>query len=414
MEADMSTLKNRIIWMTAGTLVLAGALAISGVFPVNHAQTNATVPRALAQSSYSVNDLEAEYVSLYQQVNPSVVSVQVRQPVSASMMNQLPQFPGFPQGPNGNDQGQQYAYGQGSGFVYDTDGHIVTNYHVAGEADQITVVFADGTSAGASLVGGDPDSDLAVLKVDPAGLDLHPVTLGDSDSLLVGQLVVAIGNPFGLEGTMTTGIVSALGRMLASQAATSDGGTFNIPDVIQTDAAINPGNSGGPLLDLAGDVIGVNTAIESSMSQNNGVGFAVPSNIVARVVPELIKNGTYEHPWLGIAGGTLTPQVRDAMNLDADQRGVLVADVTSGSPADQAGLRGSSRQITIDSQQVMVGGDVIVSADNQPINTFDDLLGFITNDTTVGQTVTFGVLRDGKTIDIEVTLAARPRTPTQS
>ena len=405
----MSTLKNRIVWMTVGTLVLAGALAISGVFPAGHTGINAGLSSALAQSSYSVNDLEAEYVSLYQQVNPSVVSVQVRQPVSASMMNQLP---GFPQAPDGNDQG--YTYGQGSGFVYDTDGHIVTNYHVAGEADQITVVFADGTSVEATLVGGDPDSDLAVLKVDPAGLDLHPVTLGDSDSLLVGQLVVAIGNPFGLEGTMTTGIVSALGRMLASQAATSDGGTFNIPDVVQTDAAINPGNSGGPLLDLAGDVIGVNTAIESSVSQNNGVGFAVPSNIVARVVPELIKNGHYDHPWLGIAGGTLTRQVRDAMNLDADQRGVLVADVTSGSPADQAGLRGSNRQITIDSQRVMVGGDVIVSADDQPINTFDDLLGFITNDTTVGQKVTFGVLRDGKTITIEVTLAARPRAEAQS
>jgi serine protease Do len=412
----MSNLKRRIVWMGAGVVALAALLVLTGVFGTGTAvQPNTGVARVQAQTGYTANDLEAQLIHLYDQAGPSVVSVQVRQPVTGNVLGELPQIPGFPlpnspETPQGQGDQQQYAYGQGSGFVYDTEGHIITNFHVAGEADQITVVFADGTSLDATLVGGDPDSDLAVVKIDPTGLDLKPLALGDSDSLQVGQMVIAIGNPFGLEGTMTSGIVSALGRMLSSQAATTDGNTFSIPDVIQTDAAINPGNSGGPLLDLAGDVIGVNTAIESSVSQSSGVGFAVPSNIVAHVVPELIANGRYEHPWLGISGGTLTSPLRDAMGLDESQRGVLVATVSSNSPADEAGLQGSSRQVEIDGQQVLVGGDVIVSVDGRPIQTFDDLLSFISNDASVGQTVTFGVLRDGKTINVDVTLAARPHS----
>lgn len=414
----MSDLKRRVLWMgAAGILVLVALLSLSSVFPLgstgNALQANAGMSRVQAQSSYSANDLEAQLIHLYEQADPSVVSVQVRQPVTGTMIGQLPQIPGFPfpdlpQSPEGQGDQQQYAFAQGSGFVYDAKGHIITNYHVAGEADQITVVFADGTSLDATLVGGDPDSDLAVVKVDPAEVELRPLALGDSDSLRVGQMVIAIGNPFGLEGTMTSGIVSALGRMLSSQAAAIDGGRFNIPDVIQTDAAINPGNSGGPLLDLAGDVIGVNTAIESSVSQNSGVGFAVPSNIVARVVPELIANGRYEHPWLGISGMTLTSDLRDAMGLDDTQHGVLVATVSSDSPADNAGLQGSSREVEIDGRQVLIGGDVIVSVDGRSIETFDDLLSYISNDAAVGQTVTFGVLRDGETVSLDVTLAVRP------
>jgi serine protease Do len=411
----MSTLKHRFMWMGMGALALIALLLLSGVFPPASSgtalQPNAGVSHVQAQTNYFANDLEAEFVHLYEQANPSVVSVQVRQPVSGDITGELPQIPNFPFPQDQGDQ-QQYTYGQGSGFVYDTDGHIVTNYHVAGEADQIKVIFTDGTSLDATLVGGDPDSDLAVVKIDPAGMDLQPLTLGDSDSLQVGQMVIAIGNPFGLEGTMTSGIVSALGRMLDSQAAASDGATFSIPDVVQTDAAINPGNSGGPLLDLAGEVIGVNTAIESPVRQSSGVGFAVPSNIVAQVVPELIKNGHYEHPWLGISGTTLTSDLRDAMDLDASQHGVLIATVSSDSPADEAGLHGSSREITVDGQQVLVGGDVIVSVNGHPIDTFDDLLSFISNDASVGQTVTLGVLRDGETISVDVTLAARPHNET--
>jgi serine protease Do len=415
----MSNLKHRIIWVGAGVVALVALLVFTGVLPLGGTgttlQPNTGVAPVRAQTGYTANDLEAELIHLYKQADPSVVSVQVRQPVTSDMLGQLPQIPGFPfqntpQTPGDQNGQQQYAYGQGSGFVYDTEGHIVTNYHVAGEADQITVVFSDGTSLDATLVGGDPDSDLAVVKVDPSAVDLKPLPLADSDSLQVGQMVIAIGNPFGLEGSMTSGIVSALGRMLSSQAETTDGNTFSIPDVIQTDAAINPGNSGGPLLDLAGDVVGVNAAIESSVSQNSGVGFAIPSNTVANIVPALIKNGHYYHPWLGISGGTLTAPLRDAMGLDSSQQGVLVATVTSDSPADKAGLQGSSRQVEINGQQALVGGDVIVSANGQPIHTFDDLLSFISNDTSVGQTVTFGVLRDGKTINVDVTLVARPTT----
>lgn len=408
----MAHIKQRIGWMITGAVILGMALMIFGVVTVTPSQTG-TPAIVEAQAGASYTDLESQLIHLYETINPSVVSVQVRQPVTVS--EQMPQFPGFPNLPGfpnfpqlPQGQQQQYIYGQGSGFVYDSEGHIVTNYHVAGEADQIRVVLADGTTLDATLVGSDPDSDLAVIQIDPNGLDLHPLTLGDSDSLRVGQMVVAIGNPFGLEGTMTSGIVSALGRMLPSQATAVGGGHFNIPNVIQTDAAINPGNSGGPLLNLAGEVIGVNTAIESPVRQNSGVGFAVPSNMVARVVPALIERGHYEHPWLGISGTTLTPELRDAMHLDESQRGVLVAAVSADSPADRAGLRGSDREIEVDGRTLRVGGDVIVSVDGRPINTFDDLLSFIADDAEVGQTVTLGILRNGEQIEVEVTLAARP------
>ncbi len=401
----MSRLIKPLSWMLTGAAVMGAVLLLFGAVALPTPGQNtgtAVLPPVAAQSSSSYTDLESQFIQLYEQANPAVVSVQVRQPITTSANLPLP-FPfGFSQG------GQQYVYGQGSGFVYDTQGHIVTNYHVAGEADQIMVVLADGNSVEARLVGGDPDSDLAVIQIDPSGLNLQPLTLGDSDALEVGQMVVAIGNPFGLQGTMTTGIVSALGRMLESQAAAIGGGRFNIPDIIQTDAAINPGNSGGPLLNLAGQVVGVNTAIESSVQQNSGIGFAVPANMVARVVPALIEHGSYEHPWLGIAGATLTPRLGSAMGLEASQRGVLIDSVSANSPADEAGLRGSNRQVRIDGQQVSVGGDVIVSVDGQPVNSFDDLLDYIANEISVGQTITLGVLRDGQRIDVQVTLGARP------
>jgi S1-C subfamily serine protease len=348
-------------------------------------------------STVITSDLESALTDLYEQANPGVVNVQVQQAV------ELPQFQ-FP-----GQSGPQFQQGVGSGFVYDTAGHIVTNYHVAGEADKMTATFADGFTAEAVLVGGDPDSDLAVIKVDVPAERLHPLPLGDSDALRVGQMVVAIGNPFGLEGTMTTGIVSALGRTLPSQATTQEGGRFSIPDVVQTDAAINPGNSGGPLLNLSGEVIGVNTAIESSVGQFSGVGFAVPSNLVARVVPELIEGGSYEHPWLGISGTTLTPEIRDAMGLKPDQTGVLVMSVADGSPAGEAGLRGSTTEAEIDGQTILVGGDVLTGVDRHEIVEFDDLLTYLSNETHVGQTIALGVLRDGKATEVEVTLTARPQ-----
>lgn len=362
-------------------------------------------------------DLETRLADLYDEVSPGVVSVQIRQPAAVvEGTNPFPEMPELPfpfpfSEPGQPEQpGEQpYQYGQGSGFVYDTQGHIVTNYHVAGQADRITVAFSDGLSLPAELVGSDPDTDLAVLKVDRPADELRPLPLGDSDALRVGQFVAAIGNPFGLDGSMTTGIVSARGRMLASQAIALDGQRFNIPDIIQTDAAINPGNSGGPLLNLSGEVIGVNTAIASSVQQFSGVGFAVPASLVERIVPGLIAEGHYEHAWLGVSLTDLTPELRDSMGLDPTQTGTLVVAVVEDSPAERAGLRGGTREVDIDGQTVLVGGDVIQSVDGAPITTFEDLLTVVTY-AKVGQTISLSVLRDGAVIPVDVTLGARPTT----
>jgi len=406
--------KARFGWLLTGAALMGLIVTLAGavVFPAVRS----------ASAISASNAVEEQLIALYDAANPSVVSVQVRQAVtqeiSAPQFPELPSIPGFPELPRflwpqtpNQQQQQRYVYGQGSGFVYDRDGHIVTNYHVAGEADQIQVIFADGTTVSAELVGADPDSDLAVIKVDPAEAPaLNPLPLGDSEALQVGQMVVAIGNPFGLSGTMTSGIISALGRMLPSQAATADGGRFNITDIIQTDAAINPGNSGGPLLNLAGEVIGVNTAIESTTRQNAGIGFAVPSKTVSRVVPVLIAEGHYDHPWLGISGSTVNAAIREAMDLPDDQTGVLIASVDITGPAARAGLLGSSKDARVDDTTIKVGGDIIVSVDGRPVVTFDDLLDYISNETEVGQTITLGILRNGELSEVRVTLAPRPTT----
>jgi S1-C subfamily serine protease len=249
---------------------------------------------------------------------------------------------------------------------------------------------------------------LAVIKVDVPADRLQPVELADSTQVKVGQLSVAIGNPFALEGTMTVGFVSAVGRSLPVSEDTSQGPSYTIPDIIQTDAPINPGNSGGVLVDDEGRLIGVTAAIESPVRANAGIGFAIPSIIVQKVVPTLIETGHYDHPLLGLSGTTLTPDLATAMGLDAGQRGMLVADVTSDGPADKAGLRGSDREVEIEGQQVRVGGDVIVTIDDQPVNEFDDLVIYLARHTEVGQTVTLTVLRQGKEVQIQVTLGARP------
>jgi S1-C subfamily serine protease len=284
----------------------------------------------------------------------------------------------------------------------------VTNNHVVNGADKIEVTFSDGTTVPGTVVGTDPASDLAVLKVEvPAG-QLYPVRMADSTQVRVGQLAVAIGNPFGLENTMTAGIVSALGRSLPAESNSGDGSSYTIPDVIQTDAPINPGNSGGVLVNDQGEVIGVTSAIVSPVSASAGIGFAVPSAIVQKVVPVLITKGSYEHPWLGISGTTLDPDLAQAMSLDANQRGALVIEVVPGGPAEQAGLQGSDRQVTIDGQERQVGGDVVVALDGQPVKTFDDLVAYLVQSTEVGQKVTLAVLRDGRERQVEVTIAARP------
>ena len=378
--------------------------------------------RRLQRAQYlsgSSSDLLAAYQgtleNIYTAVSPSVVNIHVVQKVAASNTTTPQQIPGFPffNLPQGQQQApQQYQSALGSGFVWDQNGHIVTNNHVVSGADTIEVTFSDGTIVPATLVGADPDSDLAVIKVDVAADQLHPVQLADSTAVKVGQLAVAIGEPFGLEGTMTTGIISAVGRSLPADETAAQ--SYTIPDVIQTDAPINPGNSGGVLVDAAGQVIGVTSAIESPVRANSGIGFAIPSSIVNNVVPALITNGKYVHTWLGISGTNLVPELATAMNLDASQRGALVEEIMPNSPAEKAGLQGSNNQVTIQGQTATVGGDVITAIDNQPVVQMDDLIAYLADSTKVGQTVTLTILRNGKQQTMDVTLAARPSTNANS
>ena len=277
------------------------------------------------------------------------------------------------------------------------------------DATGITVVFSDGTTLNAEVVGTDPDSDLAVIRVDATPDLLQPVRLSDSNEVKVGQLAVAIGNPFGLEGTMTVGFVSAIGRSIPVTTRTAIGGArFSIPDIIQTDAPINPGNSGGVLVNDDGLVIGVPTAIETSSGQNAGIGYAVPSAIVQQVVPSLIADGTVQHPWIGISGTSLNSVLAEAMGFDASQRGALVLTVTGGSPAEAAGLRGSTRTVEINGQEAQVGGDVIVGIGDRAVDEFDDLISYLAQSVGVGDTITLTLLRDGQETKVDVTLAARP------
>ena len=387
---------------------------------VQPAPTKALVAPAsgAAPTGGSSSDLLAAYQgtleNIYTTVSPSVVNIRVVQKVSGSSTTTT-QIPGFPffNLPQGQQQApQQYQTALGSGFVWDTNGDIVTNNHVVSGADTIEVTFSDGTIVPATLVGADPDSDLAVIKVNVPASQLHPVTLANSADIKVGQLAVAIGEPFGLEGTMTTGIISAVGRSLpADQNATQ---SYTIPDVIQTDAPINPGNSGGVLVDAAGHVVGVTSAIESPVRASAGIGFAIPSSIVDNVVPSLISTGTYVHTWLGISGANLVPELATAMNLDASQRGALVEEVMPNSPAEKAGLQGSTKQVTIQGQNAVVGGDVIIAIDNQPVLQMDDLIAYLANSTKVGQTVTLTILRNGKKQTVDVTLEARPSSNASS
>ncbi|MCZ2096455.1 MAG: trypsin-like peptidase domain-containing protein [Anaerolineae bacterium] len=294
--------------------------------------------------------------------------------------------------------------GTGSGFVIDNEGHIVTNNHVVENAMTIQVAFVDGTLVDAELIGTDPQADLAVIKVDPSQVALQPVTFANSREVFVGQSVMAIGSPFGSEQafTLTTGIVSGLDRSLQNEAR------YSMPELIQTDAAINPGNSGGPLFDMAGNVVGVNTAILSQSGTGSGVGFAIPSNTVRRIVPYLIEFGSYEHSWLGISGMTVQPAQREAMNLDSAFKGVMVTLVSPNSPAERGGLRGTDRAINTPLGQIPVNGDIITAIDGQPIEDMNDLIMYLEDGTLPGDTVSLSVWRDGQQREVQVQLGARP------
>ncbi len=377
--------------------------------------TQATEVRQVSEASQELNAddvldaIQNTLTQIYDQVNPSVVNIQMTVK-SSSLYYDMPSFPGMPSMPEGEMPEEE---GLASGFVWDTEGHIVTNNHVVADATEITVTFHDGTTVPAEVVGTDVNSDLAVIKVDVPADQLHPVQIADSTGLKVGQLAVAIGNPFGLEGTMTVGFVSAVGRSMAVDSGSLTG-SYTIPDIIQTDAPINPGNSGGVLVNDEGQVIGVPTAIESTSGTNSGIGFAVPSAIVQRIVPALIGEGSVEYSWLGITGTTLTAELAEAMDLGRDQRGVLVIDIADNSPAEKAGLRGSDGQVDLDGQQAEIGGDVIVAIDDQQVKEFDDLVSYLLGSTSVGDEVTLTIVRDGKERTIDVTLAARPGTQTEA
>lgn len=347
--------------------------------PVLH--TQATVPVLPTQANSG--EVETTLEALYQQVLPGVVAIKT-------------------------------GSAEGSGFVFDSEGHVVTNQHVVEGTSEVEVDFSSGFKARGTVIGSDPDGDLAVVKVENAPADqIHPLPIGDSHALKVGEQVVAIGNPFGLNGTMTLGIVSALGRSQVARVAPEGNGSFSTADIIQTDAAINPGNSGGPLFNLKGEVVGINQSIRTdTVNQttgnaiNSGVGFSISINLVKRVVPYLIRDGKYDYPYLGISStSNLGLTEIEALGLNT-YTGAYVTGVTPGGPADKAGLQAGTKPTNIEGLQA--GGDIITAIDGQPVATFDELLSYLTTNKSPGDTVALTVLRNGKSMDISVTLGKRP------
>lgn len=299
-----------------------------------------------------------------------------------------------------SEQGDTNAVG--SGFVFDKAGHIITNNHVVENTKKISVTFIDGTSYNAEVVGTDPYADIAVIQLDVNPEKLHPLPIGDSSKLRVGEQITAIGNPFGLSGSMTSGIVSQLGRLLPAQ-----GTNFSISDVIQIDTAINPGNSGGPLLNMRGEVVGINTAIYSGDGSFSGVGFAIPSDTVLKIVPTIIKEGKYLHPWVGITSFDISPDLAKILSLE-DAKGILIMTVVKDSPADKAGLRGSSQTTVIDGIEYKIGGDIVLSIDGNEVRKIEDILTHLQREKNVGDKLNLEILRDGKTMNITVDLEKRP------
>ncbi len=371
-----------ILWLSLG------CLATETLTPSSPTVETVTPPdiQVIQVPDDGVLALQSRVEAVYQQVGDAVVNITV---ISQGL----------------NLWMQPYEQeGSGSGFVYDTAGHIVTNYHVVEGANDILVTFADGTVLEAELVGSDATTDLAVIRVDPAAYPLTPLTLVDTDALRVGQFVVAIGNPFGLQQTVTFGVISSLGRIIESP----DG--RYIGEAIQTDAAINPGNSGGPLLDLDGRVIGVNAQIVSPSRASAGIGFAIPANTVARVAPALIETGRYPHPWMGVRLVELTPQnielLREAGMVVPDA-GVLIVAVEPGQPAERAGLRGSNMVRGPSGMQLAVGGDIITAVNDRAIASFRELIAYLETETEVGETINVTVMRDGEFLTLPLTLAEK-------
>lgn len=331
----------------------------------------------------ALTDEEKNNVDVYQKASPSVVNIISTVITRDFFFNPIPRE------------------GSGSGSVIDTKGHILTNNHVISDAQKMEVTLADGSKWPAKLVGQDPDKDLAVIKINAPAEKLKLLTFGDSKKLQVGQKVLAIGNPFGLGLTLTTGIISSLGRTIRSEVGTI------IEDVIQTDASINPGNSGGPLLNSQGEIIGVNTAILSPTGASVGIGFAIPGNTAKRIAAELIAKGFVSYPYLGAVVHTILPQFAKALKLPAE-KGAMVVDVAPGGPADKAGLKGATKQVQIGNFLHPLGGDIIVQVNQMTINTADELIKYL-RERKIGETITLKVLRNGKSQEIKVTLQERPK-----
>jgi putative serine protease PepD len=291
--------------------------------------------------------------------------------------------------------------GSGSGSIIDSKGHILTNHHVVGDAQKLEVTLADGSKWPAKLVGSDPDNDLAVIRIEPPKEKLKVIQMGDSKNLRVGQKVLAIGNPFGLERTLTTGIVSSLGRSIRSEEGTL------MEDIIQTDAAINPGNSGGPLLNSDGEIVGINSAIISPSGGSVGIGFAIPVNMVKKVIPDLIAKGYISHPWIGATIQPLLPEIAKYLKLKVE-KGAMIAVVERGGPADKAGLKGGTREVQVGNLEFVVGGDVIVKADQNEIKTSNELIRYV-REKKPGEAVILKILRKGNFEDVKLTLGERPR-----
>lgn len=383
---------NREIRNGANSFIRADTPVVTAIRAVAPATTPAVIIATPEGGDYESTVLK----NIYTQVNGSVVNITALS--SGSALNAL--------GEHRFSEEELWPAGGGSGFVWDAYGHIVTNQHVVEGSSQLQVTFSDGSVAVAEIIGSDVSSDLAVLQIDPEGYNLQPVRRGQMASVAVGMRVAAIGNPFGLAGTMTSGIVSALGRSIPA------GNNFNIPAAIQTDAAINPGNSGGPLLNEQGEVIGVNAQIRSDVRANSGVGFAIPIAILERVVPALITEGAYRHSYLGVRGATLSPICADDLRLDKTLRGAYISEVIRGTPAAKAGLRGGNERSQTNYVQLCPearGGDVVLAINDEPVSSFDDILAYLEYYTSPGDVVTLHLLRDGKTKEIKVTLAARPK-----
>ena len=367
-----------------GLLILSFFLVacqLTSLFPT---PTAPTIPPLPNLPTTDLSNQQSQLTTIYQQFSPGVVSIRT-------------------------------SVAQGSGFVYNGDGYIVTNNHVVGTETKVEIDFPSGLKTFGNVVGTDAFSDLAVIKVSVTASDLHPLPLGDSDGLQVGQTVIAIGNPFGLTGSMTTGIISALGRALSTTNQASGGGYFSNADIIQTDAALNPGNSGGPLLNLNGQVIGINSSIETTTFTaygtplNSGVGFAISVNTIKRVVPSLIKNGKFDYPYLGITSRDDLPlEVINALGLTRTS-GVYITGVFPGGPADKAGIIAGTEPLALAGYtDLNKGGDLIIAVDGIPVVIYDDMISYLALHKSPGDTVTLTVIRGSQQLDIPLVLGVRP------